>query len=92
MFWENIFYTSIVFIVFVVIIIAIYSFVSSRGMKKQKAHFEELHKALKVGQRVQFASGIYGTLKRVGEETVDIEVKNGAVLEVSRYAISEIVK
>lgn len=92
MVWENIFYSSIVLIVFIIIIIAIYYFISSRGMKKQKEHFKKLHESLKVGQKVQFGNGIYGTLKRIGDETCDVQVKNGAVMEVSRYSISEIVE
>lgn len=92
MFWNSIFYTSIVLIGFIVIIVAIYYIISSRGMKKQRKHFEELHKNLAVGQKVQFGNGIYGTVKHIGDNTVDIEVKNGAVMEVSRFAISEIVK
>lgn len=92
MFWTNIFYSSIVLIAFIVIILGIYYFISTRGMKRQKEHFKEMHQSLKVGQKVQFSQGIYGTLKRIGEETVDIEVKNGAVLEVSRYSISDIIK
>ncbi len=43
------------------------------------------------GQRVVLASGIYGKLVRVGEETCDVEVKSGAVLEVSRASIQQIV-
>ena len=33
---------------------------------------------------------VRGKLVRVGKETCDIEVKSGAVIEVSRYAVQEI--
>lgn len=92
MFWQNIFNTSIVLIAFLVIIIVIYYIINARGMKRQKAHFAELHQSLAPGKKVQLSNGIFGTLKRVGEETVDVEVKSGAVMEVSRFAISEIVE
>jgi preprotein translocase subunit YajC len=90
--WELILASSGVSIVLILIILGLYAFFSSRGMKKQKEHFTDLHTQLKPGDKVQFSNGLFGTIKRVGKETVDIEVKSGAVIEVSRYAVSEIVK
>lgn len=81
---------SIVMIAFVVIMVLIYYLISARGVKKQKQHYRNLHESLKVGQKVQLNSGIIGKLKRVGAETCDLEIKSGGTLEVSRFAISEI--
>ncbi len=91
-FSANIFASSIVFLVFLIIIALIYFWLSSRGVKKQKQFLEQMHKDLKVGQKVMFAGGLFGKLRRVGNETCDIEVSQGTVIEVSRYAIQEIVK
>lgn len=90
--WSTILATSIVLLVMLFLIIVIYYFVSAKGMKKRKTHFENLHTSLAKGQMVVFSNGIYGTIQQVGEETVDIQVKSGATMTVSRYAISEIVK
>ncbi len=87
-----IFASSIVLLAFLVILTLIYFLISSRGVKKQKQFLEEMHKDLKVGQKVMFAGGLFGHLRRVGNETCDIEVAKGTVMEVSRYAIQEIVK
>ncbi len=89
---SNIFASSIVLLVFLIIIALIYFWFSSRGVKKQKEFLEEMHKDLKAGQKVMFAGGLYGKLRRVGNETCDIEVAKDTVIEVSRYAIQEIVK
>ncbi|MEO2502651.1 preprotein translocase subunit YajC, partial [Collinsella aerofaciens] len=42
------------------------------------------------GQEVLFAGGIYGTVKGIEGEKVQIKVRSGAVVDVSRYAIQEI--
>jgi preprotein translocase subunit YajC len=90
--WENVLTSSIVFIVFCVAAILFY-YLSNRGrVKKRKEHFAELHKSLAEGKKVVFAGGLYGVLKAVRDDTVDIKVKSGAIIEVSRYAISEIVE
>ncbi len=88
--WENILVTSVVSIILVVVMLLIYWFFSTRGMKHQKDHYTQLHQELKPGKKVQFSNGLYGTVTRVGQETVDIQVKSGAVIEVSRYAVTEV--
>lgn len=90
--YESILGSSIVFLAFLIICALFYYVMSSRGLKKQAQIMEQLHKNLKVGQKVSFSNGLFGKLVRVGNETCDIEVKSGVVIEVSRYAISQIVK
>ncbi|MEG0080070.1 MULTISPECIES: preprotein translocase subunit YajC [Enterococcus] len=92
--WNSILGASIVVLVFVIAFAIIYYFIGARGMKSQKEHFKTLHQSLAPGQEVKFANGLYGTIKVINQkkETVDIEVKSGTVIEVSRYAISEIMK
>ena len=62
-------------------------------MKRQQQYFEKLHEALQalqVGKRVICANGLYGTVKKVDEEKVDVEIAKGVVITVSRFAISEV--
>ncbi|MBY6277596.1 preprotein translocase subunit YajC [Symbiobacterium thermophilum] len=89
--WENILASSIVMLVFVIGTLAVYYLVNLRGLKKRQAHFAQLHARLAPGQLVELANGIYGTTVAVGKDTVDIRVKSGAVMTVSRYAISAII-
>ena len=35
-------------------------------------------------------NGLYGTVKKVDEEKVDVEIAKGVVITVSRFAISEV--
>ncbi len=82
--------SSLTFIVFVVVILGIYYFFSRKNMKRQQQYFEKLHAELQVGKRVVCANGLYGTVKKVDEEKVDVEIAKGVVITVSRFAISEV--
>ena len=84
-FMENILASSIVFLVFLAVIGVIFSIVNYRRMSKQKDYYKDVHTELAPGKKVAFASGLIGKLVRVGKE-----VKSGAVIEVSRYAVQEI--
>ena len=81
-FWQNVLAACAALLILIAIMGVVYAIYSAA----------ELHANLKVGQRVAFAGGLFGKLVRVGEETCDVEVKSGAVIEVSRYAIQEISK
>ena len=82
--------SSLTFIVFVVVILGIYYIFSRKNMKRQQQYFEKLHSELQVGKRVVCANGLYGTVKKVDEEKVDVEIAKGVVITVSRFAISEV--
>jgi len=82
--------SSLTFIVFVVVILGIYYFFSRKNMKRQQQYFEKLHEALQIGKCVVCANGLYGTVKKVDEEKVDVEIAKGVVITVSRFAISEV--
>jgi len=45
--------------------------------------------AIKVGNRVM-AAGIYGTVKKVGEKTLEIEIAKGVVVEVNKNAVATV--
>lgn len=89
--WGDILASSIVMLIFVILMLAIYYLISARGLKQRKEHFAKLHTRLALGQLVTFANGIYGNIVAMEGDTVDIRVKSGAVMTVSRYAISAIV-
>ena len=82
--------SSLTFIVYVVVILGIYYIFSRKNMKRQQQYFEKLHAELQVGKRVVCANGLYGTVKKVDEEKVDVEIAKGVVITVSRFAISEV--
>ena len=70
---------------------AVVYFIWSRiGLKKKQKYFKELHVELAPGQEIMFAGGIYGTVKSIDGDRVEVKVRSGAVLDVSRYAIQQI--
>ena len=81
--------SSITFIVFIGAILGIYYFFS-RNMKHHQQYFERLHAELQVGKRVLAANGIYGTVKKIENDQIELEIAKGLVITVSRYSISEI--
>ncbi len=88
--WESILGASIALIV-LILFIGIVAFARySRSMKKQKERFTKVHTELKPGVKVIFGNGMYGTVREVRDQTVDVAIKSGAIIEVSRYVISEI--
>ncbi len=88
--WDNILASSLVLLVFLLVVGVILTIVNYLRMRKQKDYYKDIHVELAPGKKVAFSSGLIGKLVRVGKETCDIEVKSGAVIEVSRYAIQEI--
>lgn len=90
-FWTNVLTSSIALILLFVIIMMIYYFINFRGLKKRKEHFADLHQNLKNGQKVVLGNGIYGKVTSVNGDTIDLKVKSGAIMEVSRYSISKII-
>lgn len=64
---------------------------SSRKTRARREFLADLHTNLAPGKRVMFAGGVFGTVTKLGDEVVEVKVKDGTTLDVSRYAIQEIV-
>ncbi len=89
-FWANVLASSFAILAMVAIFGLIFGIKNFGAMKKRREHFQKLHQDLAVGKQVVFSNGLHGRVKRINHDTVDIEVKSGTVIEVSRFAISEI--
>lgn len=83
--------TVIVMIILVVLTIGMNYYMSYKKFKQQREYYKELQQRLKIGQQVEFGNGLYGKVKKIEEETCDIEIKSGAIMTVSRYTIGRIV-
>lgn len=79
-------------IIYVLAFIAIFYFMAIRPQQRQRRAHQALLSSLKKGDHVITAAGIYGTVKRVEENLVVVEVAKGVQLKVARRAISEIVR
>ena len=79
-------------IIYVVAFIAIFYFMAIRPQQKQRRAHAALLSALKKGDRVVTAAGIYGTVKRVEENIVVVEIAKGVSMKIARRAVAEIIR
>lgn len=80
-FWGMVMYCVVVFGI-------IYLFMV-RPNKKRMAEYQKMLDSLKVGNRVM-AAGIYGTIKKVNEKTIEVEIAKGVVVEVNKNAVASV--
>ncbi len=76
-------------ILYCIIIMAILYFFMIRPNKKRMAEYQKMLDSIKVGNRV-LAAGIYGTVKKVNERTIEMEIAKGVVIEVNKNAVASI--
>ena len=60
-----------------------------RPNKKRMAEYQKMLDSLKVGNRVM-AAGIYGTIKKINEKSIEVEVAKGVVIEVNKNAVASV--
>ncbi len=72
----------------VVVFAIIYLFIV-RPNKRRMAEYKKMLDSIKVGNRIM-AAGIYGTVKKVGEKTLEVEIAKGVVIEVSKNAVASV--
>lgn len=80
-FWGMVLYCAVVFGI-------IYLFMV-RPNKKRMAEYQKMLDSLQVGNRVM-AAGIYGTIKKINEKTIELEVAKGVVIEVNKNAVASV--
>jgi preprotein translocase subunit YajC len=69
------------------LVLAIFYFVIMLPMKKRQKKVQEFLNALKVGDRVVTTGGIFGSITKVNEQSVHLQVAQNVRLEVARSAI-----
>ncbi|MFQ6729795.1 MAG: preprotein translocase subunit YajC [Alphaproteobacteria bacterium] len=80
-FWGMVLYCVVVFGIIYLLMV--------RPNKKRMAEYQKMLDSLKVGNRVM-AAGIYGTVKKVNEKTIEVEVAKGVVIEVVKNAVASV--
>ena len=74
-------------IVFLVAVVVMFVWIVIMPAKQRERKHQKIIDEAKVGDRVVTAGGVYGTLRRVGEKTVDVEIAEGVVITLDRRAI-----
>jgi preprotein translocase subunit YajC len=69
------------------LVLAIFYFVILLPMKRRQQKVQAFLAALKVGDQVVTSGGIYGSITRIGEQSVQVQIADKIRIEVSRNAI-----
>lgn len=77
--------------VYCLVVFAIVYFLMVRPNKKRMAEYQKMIDSIKVGDRVM-AAGIYGKVKKIAENTIEMEIAKGVVIEVNKNAVASVEK
>ena len=79
-------WTMIIYCLFIIVVLY---FFMIRPNKKRMAEYEKMLDSIKVGSRV-LAAGMYGTVKKVNEKTIEVEIAKGVVVEMNKNAVANV--
>lgn len=77
--------------VYCLAVFAIVYFLMVRPNKKRMAEYQKMIDSIKVGDRVM-AAGIYGKVKKIEDNKIELEIAKGVVIEVNKNAIGAVEK
>lgn len=81
--WGMVLYLIVIFGVIYLLIV--------RPNKRRMAEYQKMLDSLQIGNRV-LAAGIYGTIKSIGDTTIDVEIAKGVVVTVAKNAVANVEK
>ncbi len=70
-----------------ILVLAIFYFVILLPMKRRQQKVQAFLGALKVNDRVITSGGLYGTITKLNDQSVQLQIANNVRIEVSRAAI-----
>jgi preprotein translocase subunit YajC len=70
------------------LILGIFYFVILAPMRKRQKKVSELQDSLKVGDKVATTSGLYGTVARVGDASVQLKIAEKVNVEVTKASVA----
>jgi preprotein translocase subunit YajC len=70
-----------------ILILGIFYFVMVLPMRKRQQKVQAFLAALKVGDKVITSGGIFGSITRVSDQAVQLQIANNVRIDVSRQAI-----
>jgi preprotein translocase subunit YajC len=69
------------------LVLAIFYFIILLPMKKRQKKVQEFLSGLKVGDRVITSGGIYGSITKMSDDTLQLQIAQNVRVEVARHAI-----
>ena len=75
----------------IVVMVALFYFLLIRPQQKKISEHKKMTNGVRRGDKVILSGGIYGTVTRVDDENLSVEVAKGVELEVIRSSLSAVV-
>ncbi|MEO2196084.1 MAG: preprotein translocase subunit YajC [bacterium] len=69
------------------LILAIFYFIILMPMRKRQKKVAEFREALKVGDKIVTTSGIYGSITKLNDRSVQVQIADRVRVEMSRAAV-----
>jgi preprotein translocase subunit YajC len=79
---------SVIVVVYLVVLVAGFFFLVVRPQRRQMAARRALIASVGVGDEVVTSGGIHGTVRALGDDTVELEIAPAVVVTVARGAIA----
>ena len=71
-----------------VLLAAVFFFFVVRPQRRQVVAHRALVASLGVGDQIVTAGGLYGTIRALHDDTVDVEIADGVVIKLARAAVA----
>lgn len=81
--WASILPLALLVLAFILLVV--------RPARRRQREFQSLQVALAPGQRVMIASGIFGEIVAIGDETIELQIADNTVITVNRHAVSRVI-
>ncbi|CAM3131210.1 preprotein translocase subunit YajC [Streptobacillus ratti] len=78
-------------LIYAVVFIPLFGIIYYNNNKKRKK-IDEMMNSLSIGQKIMTIGGIIGNITKIDDETVEIKVDQNAKLNITKRAISRIIK
>jgi preprotein translocase subunit YajC len=79
-------------IIMMVVIFAIFYFIMIRPQQKKMKEHKAMLDAIKKGDEIVTAGGIYGTVEGVNPDTLTVKIAEGVKVKMTRGSVGDIVK
>jgi len=79
-------------IIMMVVIFAIFYFIMIRPQQKKMKEHKAMLEAIKKGDEIVTAGGIYGTVEGVTNDTLTVKIAEGVKVKMTRGSVGDIVK
>ena len=82
---------SAAIIIWIVVFFAIFYFLAVRPQRRQRQAHQEMVTMLKKGDEIVTVGGMFGVIRRIGDDWVELEITKGTRVRFLKRAISSIV-